>query len=883
MLMHCKFESIGEEWQCEQCGFATKKRSEKPPHKNCDAAKNVSSSPQPQPQSQPRLSLECIYRGEQIRSETCKLCGGREKQVPVYSCSLHGECALSRTKPGSKDEIRQCLTCQDRQEPPLVQITTLRGEWRWEVGITTSPRRIPTLSRTVKSLREAGWENPHIFSEPGVNPLKHCVWHQNKERLGGWPNFVSMAKQIVEIDADAYLLLQDDVLLSPNLRAYLESTSPPRGAACLSPYTSSKYHRDGWGWHTARYKGLVGALAFIFTKDKLRSLLASPWAREKQSNGIDTFIGRWAKRNGGIQFHSPSLCEHIGDTSTIHGGASNSGQRHSKSFVGGLDLGKITRPPVEGREPRVGIIGYNSPTGLGSCNSDAVANLPISRWLVLDNPSHPTLPAHNFCEIFKRDELHKFMLGLDALLFFERPLAPQMLELAKAFGVRTTAVAMQESLPPGAKGWPQKVDVVICPTVHCYGQIAHVLKNTHYVPWPIDASRWTYRNRARCNRFVFSCGGSTLNDRKGAKIVAAAAWLAPEIPLTVFNFGPSDIVWPSHVEIRGLVSNPQEIYEAGDVAIQPSRYEGLGLSLLEAKACGLPLITTSGDPMCEYAPMRMIRSSQEKISVRRTVTAFHADPEHLAELMREVYQKDIAEDSEQSRAYIEQFRSWDAHRTQILEHILGRQPKKTSTKALATFGVGSHEELLRLALPSFRRYAEAHGYDLQVVECVSRERPVSWAKIPAMQRLLRSYDEVLWVDADAVIADASRDIADEIPQGAAQAVVLEEAKDGPRPNCGVWFVRKAMLPWLNLAWEQTQFVHHPWWEQAAISHLMGFGVNGTTTSFPANPSELFRKTHFLAPEWNVRGDQGRILHAMGRPTEKRELMERWLGGGVSSL
>lgn len=52
-----------------------------------------------------------------------------------------------------------------------------------------------------------------------------------------------------------------------------------------------------------------------------------------------------------------------------------------------------------------------------------------------------------------------------------------------------------------------------------------------------------------------------------------------------------DIV--NKVLILGSVSNVQEYYQAMDVFLLPSRFEGLGIVLIEAQAAGLPCITSS--------------------------------------------------------------------------------------------------------------------------------------------------------------------------------------------------------------------------------------------------------------------------------------------------
>ena len=42
------------------------------------------------------------------------------------------------------------------------------------------------------------------------------------------------------------------------------------------------------------------------------------------------------------------------------------------------------------------------------------------------------------------------------------------------------------------------------------------------------------------------------------------------------------------------------LYHLGDVYVYPSRLDGVGLTVGEALACGLPVITTENGPMDEF-------------------------------------------------------------------------------------------------------------------------------------------------------------------------------------------------------------------------------------------------------------------------------------------
>jgi hypothetical protein len=169
------------------------------------------------------------------------------------------------------------------------------------------------------------------------------------------------------------------------------------------------------------------------------------------------------------------------------------------------------------------------------------------------------------------------------------------------------------------------------------------------------------------------------------------------------------------------------------------------------------------------------------------------------------------------------------------------------SRALVTFAVGEHRKLLDLSAPRFRRYADEHGYDLIVDPPPVLIRPASWYKVPALLAALDRYDEALWLDADIVICDLSRDLADEVPPTAWQALVRHHTPDGEVPNGGVWYVRPAIKPTLRAIWAHDSYLNHGWWEQAALLDLLGYQHHPARL---VEPSELYQHTHWLGLEWN---------------------------------
>ncbi|WP_437194472.1 hypothetical protein [Planctomicrobium sp. SH527] len=214
----------------------------------------------------------------------------------------------------------------------------------WAVGMTTAPRRKPTLERSLTSLIAAGWSSLRLFAEPGTEiptQFEHLPITQHDKQLGAFPNWCLGLAELVlrEPRADAYLMCQDDVLFSEGLRGYLEESlwpSPEAGVIsvyCPNHYATNRnvgFHVENRGWQSC------GALAYILPAASARALLCDLKVQEHRLNGpaeglrnIDSVIGRWCLETGRTYLvHTPSLAQHIGEISTIWTGARNVPHHH---------------------------------------------------------------------------------------------------------------------------------------------------------------------------------------------------------------------------------------------------------------------------------------------------------------------------------------------------------------------------------------------------------------------------------------------------------------------------------------------------------------------------------------------------------------------------
>lgn len=280
-----------------------------------------------------RRTGPCFHQGDQVDWKECVTCGGHVR-IKVFQCS---HMAHERTT------IEECRFCGD-YETPLE-----RGAVRtWAVGVTTAPRAVPTLERTLESLAAAGWSDVRLFAEPGSEvPRKFSALPvtSRHSRLGAFPNwYLGLAELVMTFpEADAYFLSQDDVLFARGLRAYLEAHLWPQprlgvvSVYCPAPYTRNR----AAGFYVEEHgRETWGALAYLFPNASARAVLGTPQVvnhRLRQTGGdhqIDGLVGQWCRITRlPYLVHEPSLAQHIGDVSTVFPGTSNSGKRRADLFL----------------------------------------------------------------------------------------------------------------------------------------------------------------------------------------------------------------------------------------------------------------------------------------------------------------------------------------------------------------------------------------------------------------------------------------------------------------------------------------------------------------------------------------------------------------------
>jgi len=159
--------------------------------------------------------------------------------------------------------------------------------------------------------------------------------------------------------------------------------------------------------------------------------------------------------------------------------------------------------------------------------------------------------------------------------------------------------------------------------------------------------------------------------------------------------------------------------------------------------------------------------------------------------------------------------------------------KKISTKprnrrkvsiCLTTYFDRNFQEVGSLCLKSIRKYAEKYGFDVVLFNKKLSTRPPSWNKILIAKKLLRKYDFVFWLDADAVFVRFDKDIRKEIEPGKDLYIVRHQIGGKDVPNTGSFIIRRSdwSRNFLENVWNKRKYIYSHLWENAALIDVLGY-------------------------------------------------------------
>jgi glycosyltransferase involved in cell wall biosynthesis len=327
---------------------------------------------------------------------------------------------------------------------------------------------------------------------------------------------------------------------------------------------------------------------------------------------------------------------------------------------------------------RIGLIGYCCDTGLGLVTRDFHRHLPFDSWLVI---KHPMLGVaydrlDESCEVYQEErsgiQVINWLERLDAVFSVQSAYIPWLWRLCKkmgkSIGLMPNAEWLQLDLPS-----TNLVDRFIAPTQDCAALLAAAgfADRTVYIPHVIDTSRFAFKCRRKAELFLHCRGWGGYSERKGTAVFIEAARRCPEIPFALRFQREVDTDIPPNVQVFGVANTPEELYNVGDVAIQPSKWEGVGLQIIEAMACGLPTIVCDAAPMNEHVVERSLCVTADPTIVRigrKNWTAWHMNIDHLVSIVRSLYRQPIEHMSARARQAM-QDRSWDRLRASYIDAI----------------------------------------------------------------------------------------------------------------------------------------------------------------------------------------------------------------------
>ena len=204
--------------------------------------------------------------------------------------------------------------------------------------------------------------------------------------------------------------------------------------------------------------------------------------------------------------------------------------------------------------------------------------------------------------------------------------------------------------------------------------------------------------------------------------------------------------------------------------------------------------------------------------------------------------------------------------------------RRSRRKVICTIASGPFAPLSEISRPGLEAYAERHGWELVISKDADAQgRPPSWAKVPLVADLLRRYELVAWLDADAVIADGSHDLASELRFGRDLYLVEHQhaATGEVTANAGVFMLRAGRWAegFLFSVWAQADLIEHRWWDNAAVMRLLGYR-NDPQPAGRERTTRWLTRVRFLDVAWNSvphwhASPAPRIVHFAGLPLEER--------------
>ena len=181
-----------------------------------------------------------------------------------------------------------------------------------------------------------------------------------------------------------------------------------------------------------------------------------------------------------------------------------------------------------------------------------------------------------------------------------------LVKICQGYKVKTIGFLVLERLTHDQL---KRYDRIIVPTISYARRLRQMRFRTfNYVPMSIDLKEFEITEMAPNDKFTFfhPAGYGGVHERKNTKaVIEAFKRLDPEMYKLIIST-QKDLKLgelPKNIELIEKDMSRKELlklYQLADVTVLPSRWETIGIPILESLASGTPVITTNAPPMNEF-------------------------------------------------------------------------------------------------------------------------------------------------------------------------------------------------------------------------------------------------------------------------------------------